>query len=96
MLLSEADELALDRHEGYPAFYYKAEMVLPITGIRTGKVRERKIFVYIMDESRKIGVPTMRYFQTCAEGYSDFGFDRRILVKAYYDSMEDAYENGSK
>ena len=30
------DELALDRYEGYPTFYYKKELELPITGIRTG------------------------------------------------------------
>lgn len=41
------DELALDRYEGYPTFYYKAEMTLPITGIKSGKVRERKVYVYL-------------------------------------------------
>ena len=37
--VSAADEAALDRYEGCPAFYYKTEMVLPIRGIRTGKIR---------------------------------------------------------
>ena len=32
---------SIDRYEGFPDFYYKAEMVLPIKGIRTGKVRRR-------------------------------------------------------
>ena len=36
---TEEDEAALDRYEGFPAFYYKAEMKLPIRGIRTGKIR---------------------------------------------------------
>ena len=41
---TETDEAALDRYEGFPTFYYKAEMELPIIGIRTGKVgKERSI-----------------------------------------------------
>ena len=30
---TDQDELALDRYEGYPAFYYKKELTLPIKGI---------------------------------------------------------------
>ena len=45
---TDADEAALDRYEGFPTFYYKKEMVLPIVGIRTGKVRKRQVYVYIM------------------------------------------------
>ena len=37
------DEAALDRYEGYPVFYYKKEFTLPIKGIKTGKVRNRKV-----------------------------------------------------
>ena len=46
--VSAEDELALDRYEGFPTFYYKKEMLLPIKGIRSGKIRMRNIFVYIM------------------------------------------------
>ena len=76
------DELAVARYEGYPAFYYKTEMVLPIKGIRTGKVRRRRVFVYIMHEERKFGVPSYYYMRTCAEGYRYFGFDINTLVEA--------------
>ncbi len=69
--VSKADELALDHYEGYPNFYYKKELVLPITGIRTGKIRMRKVFVYIMHEERKLGIPSTFYMQTCIEGYPD-------------------------
>ena len=31
--VSAEDELALDRYEGFPTFYYKKEMLLPIKGI---------------------------------------------------------------
>ena len=41
------DEKALDRYEGFPNFYYKKELTLPIKGIRTGKIRKCRVFVYI-------------------------------------------------
>lgn len=84
--VTQKDELALDRYEGFPAFYYKAEMVLPIKGIRTGRVRQRRVFVYIMHEDRPIGVPSVYYLRTCLEGYDDFGFDSKILMNAYLNS----------
>ena len=43
--VTESDEAALDRYEGFPTFYYKKEMELDIKGIRTGKIRRRKCFV---------------------------------------------------
>ncbi len=84
--VSESDELALDHYEGYPHFYYKTEMELPITGIKSGKVRMRNAFVYIMHEDRPLGIPTARYFETCAQGYRAFGFDQTKLAAAYADS----------
>lgn len=86
--VTATDERALDRYEGYPSFYYKAEMKLPITGIRSGKVRTRTVFVYIMHESRPIGIPSISYLDTCLAGYRDFGFDKRVLLDAYYDARE--------
>ena len=85
------DELALDRYEGYPTFYYKKELELPITGIRTGIVRQRKAFVYIMHEDRLLGVPSNMYMRICMEGYMDFGFNYDTLWEAYeYSRKEDA------
>ena len=86
--VTEADERALDRYEGFPTFYYKKEMSLPITGIRTGKVRQRNTFVYIMHEERKLGVPTDFYMHTCMEGYRNFGFELDTLFEAYHYSKE--------
>ena len=77
------DERALDRYEGFPTFYYKKELTLPIKGIRTGKVRNRRVFVYIMHEERPIGIPSLAYMQICLEGYDDFGFNRQPLIEAY-------------
>lgn len=83
------DELALDRYEGYPTFYYKKELVLPIKGIKTGKVRNRKVYVYIMHEDRPIGIPSKSYVRTCIEGYHDFGFDINVLKTAYERSRKE-------
>ena len=82
------DEKALDIYEGFPSFYYKKEMELPIKGIKTGKIRHRKVFVYIMHEDRKLGIPTAHYMRTCLEGYDAFGFDEKYLYEALSKSME--------
>ena len=79
---------SIDRYEGFPDFYYKAEMVLPIKGIRTGKVRRRRVFVYIMHEERNLCLPSARYVQVCREGYDAFGFGQRYLTDAIQRSME--------
>ena len=79
---TEEDEAALDRYEGFPTFYYKAEMELDITGIRTGKIRHRNCYVYIMHEERQLGMPSSFYVGTCLDGYRAFGFDEGFLWEA--------------
>ena len=86
--VAENDEKALDRYEGFPNFYYKKELTLPIKGIRTGKIRKRRVFVYIMHEDHLLGIPTSHYMNTCLEGYRIFGFEEAILDKALNDSWE--------
>ena len=86
--VSAEDELALDRYEGFPTFYYKKELMLPIKGIRSGKIRQRNTFVYIMHEDRPFGVPSNFYMQTCLSGYKSFGFDHKFLYEAYDRSRE--------
>ena len=90
--VTDLDEAALDRYEGFPTFYYKAEMVLPIKGIKTGKVRERNVFVYIMHEDRPLGMPSGYYVATCLEGYDNFGFDERFIYDAIENSRRNDYE----
>ncbi len=87
--VTPADEKALDRYEGFPNFYYKMELTLPIKGIRTGKIRKRRVFVYIMHENRPIGIPSISYMQTCIQGYEDFGFDWVALLDAYFKCGEE-------
>ena len=81
------DEFRLDRYEGFPSFYYKKEIRIPVKDIHTGKTRQRDAFVYIMHEDRKLGVPTDMYVRTCIEGYRDFGFDPAFLFDAYDKSL---------
>lgn len=82
------DERNLDRYEGFPTFYYKKELTVSVKGIKTGIVRQRKIFLYIMHEDRPIGLPTDSYLDTCAFGYYAFGFPVETLENAYRRSRE--------
>ncbi len=84
--VTEADEKALDRYEGFPRFYYKEELRLPLKGIKTGRVRMRDVFVYIMREDRPLGIPDRYYMRTCLDGYRSFGFDEDKLWQAVEDS----------
>ena len=86
------DEKSLDRYEGFPTFYYKKELYLHIKGIRTGKIRKRRVFVYIMHEDRPIGIPSIGYVQICLQGYNDFGFERKVLIDAYIRCGRNDYE----
>ncbi|MEF9961131.1 MAG: gamma-glutamylcyclotransferase family protein [Erysipelotrichaceae bacterium] len=82
------DEAALDCYEGFPTFYYKKEIQLPIKGIKSGRIRTRDCFVYIMHEERSIGIPSLAYVSVCLEGYISFGFDEHFLSEAQIKSEE--------
>lgn len=80
--ITESDERALDRYEGYPHFYYKREFKLLLNG------REESIMVYIMKENRAYALPNMDYIAVCSEGYKDFSFPLKTLEKALIDTWE--------
>ena len=86
-----SDELNLDRYEGYPTFYYKTELELPVRYF-SGKTVLRKAFVYIMHEERPLGLPSGSYVRTCLEGYGNFDFDENILLVALENSRRGCYE----
>lgn len=90
--VQETDERNLDRYEGFPTFYYKKDLKLPIKGIKSGKVRVRDAFVYIMHEDRPLGIPSMGYFRVCCDGYDTFGFDPKYLVEAYGISLKEVHD----
>jgi len=90
------DELSLDRYEGYPNFYYKTEVEIPVICISDRRVRKLKAFIYIMHEEREIGVPSQRYVDICLDGYEAFGFDENHLYEALNISLEDAGMTATK
>ena len=80
--ITDADERALDRYEGFPRFYYKRELEIEMQDIKNGKRRSVKAMVYIMREDRPIGIPSTDYLRICGKGYVDFGFDWEPLEDA--------------
>ena len=90
--VTESDEAALDRYEGFPSFYYKKDIRMRYKGIRSGKWRTVTAFAYIMHEDRPIGIPSSYYMKTCLEGYDTFYFDPEVLLTAY-DKCREACEN---
>lgn len=86
--VTELDEQALDRYEGYPTFYYKTDVEINIKGIKTGSEYRKKAFVYIMHEDRDYGIPSKAYVMTCLEGYKTFGFSPKYLEDALKRTME--------
>ncbi len=93
--VTESDEAALDRYEGFPSFYYKKDIRLQYKGIRSGRRRTVTAFAYIMHEDRPLGIPSPWYVETCRMGYEDFGLDTYYLDKAVLKSEEGIYEEVS-
>ena len=91
--VTRRDEAALDRYEGYPAFYYKKDVRVVLDGAIPGFTAGLDAFVYIMHEDRQLGIPSDYYVQTCLEGYDAFGFSHKYLFDALDRSRkESAYE----
>ena len=86
--VTAADEKRLDDYEGYPNFYYKKEMKLPVR-LANGKTKKLTAFIYIMHEERELGCPSLAYIRTCKEGYRNFGFDQKYLETAYMRSTKE-------
>ena len=74
--ITPADEAALDRYEGFPAFYRKETVKVRYGGKLT------EVMVYIMNEGRPMGLPSRYYYDTILKGYETAGFDTSILSKA--------------
>ena len=74
--ISERDEKSLDRYEGYPSFYDKAEMEFELNG------KFVSAMVYVMTPGHTLGYPSKSYYETIAEGYEDCGFDVAYLEHA--------------
>jgi len=80
--LTPADELALDRYEGFP-FLYRKECIRVKLGGKTVKV-----MLYVMNEGKPRNQPSAYYYSIIREGYADAGFDLDILRQATVNSIE--------
>lgn len=80
--ITDADEKALDRYEGFPHFYYKQTFRVEMQNHLTGKTAVVDALIYIMREDRPQGVPDPSYVQTCVEGCMDFYLDEAALDDA--------------
>lgn len=80
--VTESDELELDRYEGYPSFYGKEDISLPITDMNGNETQMTETFLYVMAGSNPLGIPTDSYVDIVRDGYDDFGFDQQIIDEA--------------
>ncbi len=71
--ITEEDEIALDRYEGYPHFYEKKNLL-----VKTEKGTE-EIMAYVMTNGHVIGLPSAFYLDTIEQGYASVGFDEEYL-----------------
>ena len=73
--IEAADEIALDRYEGYPHLYRKETLSITVNG------KKRKAMVYIMNinEHRQITTPSKYYFEVIRSGYKANGIETEPL-----------------
>ena len=88
--ITDQDEQALDRYEGFPHFYYKRMLRLSITNYLIGETEDVDAMVYIMHEDRPLGAPTLAYVQTCLDGCMDFYLDTEPLMEAVRSAWKEA------
>ena len=87
-LVDDFDEARLDVYEGYPRLYDKEWIDLPVTLLADPKhTFTVTAMVYRMTPGHHLALPTETYFDTCEQGYRDFGFDRSVLNKAWAESF---------
>ena len=68
--ITEDCEHRLDIYEGWPSLYRK-EIIDTDIG---------PIMIYVMNEQEYIHPPTDRYLKSIADGYDDFGVERKSLL----------------
>jgi hypothetical protein len=85
--ISERDEAALDRFEGYPQSYQKFHIWMDAAKTRQG-------LIYLMSDRKGIHPPLDYYFATLETGYRNFGIDRSYLEDAVVHSYNE--KNPSK
>ncbi len=76
------DEQRLDIYEGYPDFYEKQTMDVELDG------KQVSAMVYTMPDYHLLGMPSVDYISTIANGYVTAGFDLTTLTDALHKTKE--------
>ena len=92
--ISERDEARLDRYEGYPRYYVKKYLSVPVQALR-GRLNVRGM-VYIMVDGNPVTPPSDGYYGIIEEGYERFNFDRRILRRALDEAIYQQFAQDEK
>lgn len=90
--VTDEHERRLDLYEGFPDYYDKKNMRLPVTRLDNGETETVTGFVYFMHAEKPCGIPTEEYLDTCLEGYDTFRFNPDILEEAVRFSAQKASE----
>lgn len=89
--IDELDEHNLDLYEGYPEFYRKEIVKIPVTKFKAANssiTEEIEGMIYLMNDGYKLARPTRDYVRTCMNGYADFSLDTDYLDKAIEEVKE--------
>ena len=79
--ISARDERSLDHYEGYPFLYRKETVTVDLDGTPT------EAMVYIMNDGKPLGQPSVYYYNTIQQGYLDNDLDVRYLEQGVIDSV---------
>ena len=82
--ITQEDERALDRYEGFPWLYRKQEFRVKLPDLRTVSA-----IAYIMTPGRRWARPYPDYLHTIKQGYQDFGLNHRNLLYAARTPIEE-------
>lgn len=80
--ISDQDERALDRYEGYPSLYTKETMSFDVGG------RKVEAMVYVMAPGHQLGLPSAGYYNAILQGYKDCDLDPAVLEQSLTQARE--------
>lgn len=79
--ITEEDRAALDRYEGFPAYYIRKTVPVELDG------KTVEAMVYVMTEKKRRLPPSCGYLAVILSGYAEFGFSPAPVAQAL-DDME--------
>ncbi|MBQ1491264.1 MAG: gamma-glutamylcyclotransferase [Blautia sp.] len=87
--ISDKDEAALDRYEGFPRYYVKKDFDVTMTDLEGNNPKAVTAMAYIMTEGHFLREPDLFYYMVLQDGYEAFGFDMTLLRKALQEAVYD-------